>query len=675
MQRFSFLIVVLMFMVSFGYAGTRVETEDSVRPIGLPKETDKLRAREGALRKAWLDAGTLLTKDEAAATLFRARVEKMTLAELEAGTETVEVLKQANRRGFYRVTLAVTFKDGVLEGALGLGDSSALSELRDRRIVVVIPEEHIGRPVPDPAGETELIRKLLEAGLRVVDRNQIDKIREIDLEKATADGASPTELLSIAKDQGCEYLIVGEAFSHELPRAASLGTNLRACQARVEARMFAVDTGDILLADGVEASDMAPSELVAGKKALRLAAGKLGDRFILTLLQRVESAREEAQRVQFVLAGATFAQKEEFKKLLSNLGEDVFAVRDVSYLNQRATVELRSYLPSGELTALVFSKAPEVSFQFEPVQATPGRVDLRIRRATEETLATGAAPPLTVNKPRPPENAAPVTTEEVERLRNERWIALIIGLNDYSGSGGAIPNLETARNDAGELAKLLEESYRFEVVTLFDGDASISKIQQTFESLAKQVTTNDNVLIYYAGHGHLLEGSSLGLWNVADSKLPTDGIYNAQIKEFVRRLKARRVLLVSDSCYSGDFLRRAIGRPQTENVVSDEAESLQISAAIARNASPAREVLSSGAMAPVADKSSDGFCAGHSPFACALLDALRNAPKGGALSTTDLFVHVYSRVEREEGFDPANGPQKGVLPGHQTGEFFVIRFQ
>ena len=37
-------------------------------------------------------------------------------------------------------------------------------QLRDPKIAVVIPEYHIRARVPDPAGETAVINKLIEAG-------------------------------------------------------------------------------------------------------------------------------------------------------------------------------------------------------------------------------------------------------------------------------------------------------------------------------------------------------------------------------------------------------------------------------------------------------------------------------------------------------------------------------
>ncbi|MBI1290372.1 hypothetical protein GC173_03910 [bacterium] len=674
---FLLLILLLGLLLPGGLpAAHEVMGEGVVRPVGMPRPADEAKARELALRDAYKKAGEAIITDSAALQLYLARVEALTREELEKGIESVEnAAPPARRRGYLRLRLDVSFKDGYLEELSGAEKSSTLQEIQERRFMVIIPEVHIGRPVPDPAGETEINRKLIEAKFRVFDPKQVAKIRETDLAKAEIKGASPVELLSIAKREGCDYLIVGEAFSHELPRNPNVPTNLRACQARVEARLFAVDTGEIITTHGLEATEMAASELIAGKAALRSAGGKVADYFIQQIYKRMESEEGSQNRVELVLGGVTFKMKERFAELLQGLGEDVTEVRETSWENESAVFEVKTYLRSNELVSAIFRAAEKENLGLEPNSTSAGRTVWRLYDKSDPKEIPPSTVPVEVNPPRIPSDAAPLDPTQLASVQQQRWIALIIGLNDYGMSDGAIPSLTTARNDAADLATVLRDKYRFEVRTLTDREATISGIQKTFEKLAADLTPNDNVLIYYAGHGHILPASSLGLWIVADSKEQTDGVYNAQIKEFIRRLKARRVILVSDSCYSGDFVRRAVGRPRTETVTSAPEVVLQISAKIAGNGNPAREVITSGNLAPVPDTSADGFCAGHSPFACALLNALEQVPTGGAISTTDLFAAIYRRMEKTEGFKPDEGPQKGALPGHQDGEFFLVRFR
>lgn len=145
------------------------------------------------------------------------------------------------------------------------------------RIMIVIPEVHIGRRVPDPAGETEMIRKFLDKGFRLVDQKQIAAIRDSQSVRAALKGDDKAAIL-LGKKFGAEVIIIGEAFSEENPSGSMAG--LASCRARVEARAINVDTGEIIAADGRQAGGVDATWLAAGKTALRNAASALADYMI-----------------------------------------------------------------------------------------------------------------------------------------------------------------------------------------------------------------------------------------------------------------------------------------------------------------------------------------------------------------------------------------------------------
>jgi hypothetical protein len=143
------------------------------------------------------------------------------------------------------------------------------------------------------------------------------------------------------------------------------------------------------------------------------------------------------------------------------------------------------------------------------------------------------------------------------------------------------------------------------------------------------------------------------------------------IKQRLASLPARRVLLVSDSCFSGAFLRRRSLVFQPE-VVQEATRSRLISMTLVRNLNASREVISSGNLSPVPDEGI-GFCRGMSPFACQLMTALEEVPMGAAVSTTDLFVELYSNVQQQAQLPGTQRPQRGTIDGHAGGEFYLIR--
>ena len=145
-----------------------------------------------------------------------------------------------------------------------------------------------------------------------------------------------------------------------------------------------------------------------------------------------------------------------------------------------------------------------------------------------------------------------------------KYKALIIGINDYESS--VIPDLETPINDATAIAKVLKEKYGFEVKLLLDQEATREAIYKELRSLAVSRKSNDSVLIYFAGHGDLDRTYDGGWWIPADATAgnPVTYLDNVQVQKAMRSMKARHVLLISDSCYSGTLFRR-VQEPASRN--------------------------------------------------------------------------------------------------------------
>ena len=139
--------------------------------------------------------------------------------------------------------------------------------------------------------------------------------------------------------------------------------------------------------------------------------------------------------------------------------------------------------------------------------------------------------------------------------------ALIIGINNYKSP--EIPDLDTAINDATAIAKVLEEKYGFKVQLLLDGAATREAIYKELRSLAASTDPNDSVLIYFAGHGDLDRTYDDGWWIPVDAQGGNPATYldNVQVQKAMRSMKARHVLLISDSCYSGTLFGKARSLP------------------------------------------------------------------------------------------------------------------
>jgi hypothetical protein len=283
------------------------------------------------------------------------------------------------------------------------------------------------------------------------------------------------------------------------------------------------------------------------------------------------------------------------------------------------------------------------------------------RRVSTERLAT-------LPKLRTPQNAQSSTQRptadprSLGKLNFGRYYALVIGNQHYT----SMQHLQTPLRDAERAAKVLADKYGFTVQVL--EDANDISMLRAINDLNNVLQPDDNVLIYYAGHGTRLQSGQTesGYWLPVNADPPPKDTYwvpNEQITGHLGRLKAKRVLVVADSCYAGllstdpsyMFFDSKVG--YTEDYLTYK---------LARRS---RMLLSSGGDQPVLD-TGGGV---HSVFARAFLDELESNQQ--ILSTPELFSRLQKRVQASAAQNKfVQTPQfksiKGA--GHELGDFFFV---
>lgn len=177
---------------------------------------------------------------------------------------------------------------------------------------------------------------------------------------------------------------------------------------------------------------------------------------------------------------------------------------------------------------------------------------------------------------------------------------LAIGIDAYQ----YWQSLNNAVRDCDALIEVLTRKYRFDekqVVRLYNAEATRDKIWITLEKLVAKVTPEDNVLIYYAGHGYQDE-KKWGYWiPVNASKSSRAGFFkDREVMDFIKEIHCHHLMLISDSCFSGTFFK-ALSRSKDS---------------FSRD--PSRWALTSGRLEAV----SDGKMGEGSPFNRLLVEAL-----------------------------------------------------
>lgn len=204
-----------------------------------------------------------------------------------------------------------------------------------------------------------------------------------------------------------------------------------------------------------------------------------------------------------------------------------------------------------------------------------------------------------------------------QQIVEGKYYALMIGINTYEG---VWPQLNSAINDARQLGEELKNDYGFDtLIYVLDKEATRKNIINKFEWLVENVKENDNLVIFYAGHGDFNKNLNKGYWVPADATTTSvaDYISNNDIKTFLAGIKSRHSLLISDACFAGDIFRG----PSTMSLSLESANTERYYSEVYRK--PSRLALTSGGIETVSDGGKDG----HSVFAYYLIKALRENNK------------------------------------------------
>jgi hypothetical protein len=295
-------------------------------------------------------------------------------------------------------------------------------------------------------------------------------------------------------------------------------------------------------------------------------------------------------------------------------------------------------------------------FKVRVAIASDGDTPVNIEAVREDGSTTTES--FLIQQDAPDAIALRTTTDQFrKRLRSDlgTFYALVIGNTEYPNH----PNLQTAGNDAQTVADSLRDRYGFDVRLLLN--ASRDQMVIAMANMTEALGKNDNLLIYYAGHG-VVDDEGEGYWLPVDASAQKDKTWigNAQISDFISEMQAKHVLVVADSCYSGTLSGTSI-RPIPLDV--DDQDLLFISRV------KARTVLTSGGLQPVID---DGGT-GHSIFGGAFIRAISD--NGDVMEGFRLYESIRDEVvKRSRLARVPQDPEYTALKyaGHEGSEFFFL---
>lgn len=325
-------------------------------------------------------------------------------------------------------------------------------------------------------------------------------------------------------------------------------------------------------------------------------------------------------------------------------------VKSVRVNGQPQTTDAQGLL---SIPLTVDSTPSTVLVQAEDEVGAQAQAELKLVQRSAPLAAGAAASPASAVLAATP----PVESPPLAPLLGGKRHALVIANQQYHHW----TKLDTPSADARAVASVLKQRFGFGVTLL--QDVTRQQLLSALGKLRREVGPQDQVVVYYAGHGQMDAVTARGYW------IPVDGdekdiaqwVSVIDVTDQLSAMSARHVLVIADSCYSGTLTRSLV--PSV-----DKALTLEQRLGPLRQLSQqrARVAMTSGGMEPVVD----GGSIDHSLFARSLIDVLGQVRSPMAAqelhgAVAARFAHLARRLKIPQ--QPQYAPIG--FAGHEAGDF------
>jgi TolB-like protein len=153
-------------------------------------------------------------------------------------------------------------------------------------------------------------------------------------------------------------------------------------------------------------------------------------------------------------------------------------------------------------------------------------------------------------------NRGVIIEQESQHEVTGKFHAIIISENQYQDD--KITDLKEPKNDADKLTSILVSKYFFkqdDIIRLID--PTRANIFDAIEQKRKLLSVDDNLIIFYAGHGYWDEGLKMGYWLPSDAKKDSKSnwVSNTDLTLYLSAFESNHVLVISDACFSGGIFK------------------------------------------------------------------------------------------------------------------------
>jgi hypothetical protein len=246
--------------------------------------------------------------------------------------------------------------------------------------------------------------------------------------------------------------------------------------------------------------------------------------------------------------------------------------------------------------------------------------------------------------------------------------ALIIANARYQD--GRYTPLPAVEKDAAAVDRALQK-YGFKDHIRLVKNGTRDQMMNDLVAFGRQLGPSDSALIYYTGHGTVVDRSNTTYWlpSDADPGNQASWVSTGWVTEIIGQMRARHILVVVDSCYAGALVHATNFRLASTSVAA-EPERIRALAQL-----PSRTVLTSGGNEPVAGDGPGGSSVFARQFA-GILE--RNTQVLDASALYDALADAMSQPVTDALASAATSsqqlPRYSVLAntGHLNGDFLFV---
>lgn len=227
--------------------------------------------------------------------------------------------------------------------------------------------------------------------------------------------------------------------------------------------------------------------------------------------------------------------------------------------------------------------------------------------------------------------------------------AVLIGNENYDDP--QIMALTEPLKNVDDLYNVLIRQYNFDSANVkLMRNPTKAEIIGTLHKLRSQISTADNLLIFYAGHGIWDAEMQMGYWLPKDANKdnPVNWLPNSDLTNYVGAIKSKHTLLIADACFSGGIFK--ISRGTNKDIAIEMLYEMT-----------SRKAITSGTLSEVPDRSVF--------FQYLLKNLAENT--NDYISSSEIFLKMREAVINNSGIVPQFGTIQNV--GDEGGDFIFVR--